>query len=180
MNNPVQVLFDEHEVIRTVIDAARKSRGSLTDDAQYEEQVRLMVDFFRRYGDQYHHHKEEEILFPAMCKKNELLEGGVIQEMLDNHNDFREMLASVIKYLDEKNYMRADQQLNYYCEALLDHIAVENDEVFQMAESLLSETEMEDMYYRFADCDRELGDESKKQLAESADMINKEIEKIGS
>lgn len=176
MNDPIKVLYDEHDIISTVIEAARNSSALLgQDEARYEQTVRRMIDFFRNYADKFHHHKEEEILFPEMCKRNEMLQSGVIQEMLEHHTEFREMIASIESFLDKKNYMRASQQLNIYCEALLDHIAVENDEVFQMAESLFTPNELDGMYFRFSDCDKDLGESKKQELAKMADEIMKEL-----
>lgn len=172
MSDPIQILYDEHDIIRAMIDVAKETSAYIgKDDARYDAAIRQILDFFRNYADKYHHHKEEEILFPELCKKNELLESGAIQEMLENHAEFREMLANIEHYLNEKNYMRANQQLMIYCEALLDHIAVENDEVFQMADSLFSKGELENIYYRFNDCDAELGEDKKKELARMADEV---------
>lgn len=172
MNDPIKVLFDEHDIITNVIDAAKGTSALIgTDDDRYEKIIRQLLDFFRNYADKFHHHKEEEILFPEMCKRNELLQSGVIQEMLENHAEFRDMLASIEKFLSEKNYRRVDQQLMIYCEALLDHIAVENDEVFQMAESLFGENELENIYFRFNDCDKEMGESKKDELVRMAGEI---------
>jgi len=176
MNDPIQILFDEHEIIRMVVDAAKNSSALAgKEDSRYEQVVKKLLMFFRNYADKYHHHKEEIILFPEMGKRNELLQGGVIQEMLDNHAEFREMLGSIETFISNKNYMRASQQMEIYCEALLDHIAVENDEVFHIAESLFQEKELDAMYFRFADCDKELGETDKMELAKMANEIHEEL-----
>jgi hemerythrin-like domain-containing protein len=115
----------------------------------YEDTVRQLISFFRSYADKYHHYKEEKILFPEMSKRNELLMDGAIKEMLENHEDFREMIRGIEQFLDEKNYSGARQQLEKYTEALLNHIAVENDEVFLMAESIFTEEELKKISHRF-------------------------------
>ena len=48
-----------------------------------------LITFFRNYADKFHHYKEEKLLFPLMCEKNDMLENSIIAEMLDNHQDFR-------------------------------------------------------------------------------------------
>jgi hemerythrin-like domain-containing protein len=163
MNNPIQTLLEEHGIIVSGTDLA-KDAGKLlarNETEKYEQLVRKLISFFRLYADQYHHYKEERILFPEMSDKNELLEGGVIHEMFQNHEDFREMVKCVEQFLDAKEYLKAQAQLNIYIEALLDHIAVENDEVFQMAESLFNPGELEKMYFRFEDCDVEINELNK-------------------
>ena len=175
MHDSIKLLFEEHSIIVNAIDVARQA-GSLIgkDDEQYERTVRKLIQFFRQYADGFHHHKEEEILFPEMAKKNELLGEGVIKEMFEHHEDFREMIKGIEKFLDAKEYSSAQLQLKLYTEALLDHIAVENDEVFQMAESIFDEKELDRINFRFQDCDNSLGIIKNQQLAESAEMLRKE------
>jgi hemerythrin-like domain-containing protein len=172
----MKVLFDEHETIVNAIDTAQQAKSLIgKDDTAYEKLIRQLIGFFRDYADQYHHFKEEEILFPEMAKRNELLADGVIMEMFENHADFREMIKNIEKSLNEKQYQQAQQQLEKYTEALLDHIAVENDEVFQSAESIFSDEELEKIYFRFEDRDRDLGNAKKEELKELADTLRKNL-----
>jgi hemerythrin-like domain-containing protein len=172
MKNPIKILFQEHEVILTAIEVAKQA-DKIHDksEAAYLSVVRYLINFFRSYVDKYHHYKEEKILFPEMNKKNELLEEGVIKEMLENHENFRNMINSIENFLNGKDYTRAQQQLNIYTEVLLDHIAVENDEVFQMAETLFDNDELEKLYFHFEDCDREFGGQKKKELINQLNEI---------
>ena len=176
MHDSIKILFEEHEIIVNAIDVVKQASVLIgKNDEQYEKIVRELIFFFRNYADKFHHHKEEEILFPEMQKKNELLADGMIKEMLENHEDFREMVSCIEKYLDEKNYLKAQQQLKSYTEALSDHIAVENDEVFQIAETILDANELQKIYFRFEDCDLESGKDKKQQLVESIENIRKEF-----
>lgn len=179
MNNAVRVLFDEHKIILSAIDIAKEA-GKLIEKNEiiYERLIRELINFFRVYADQYHHYKEEKILFPEMNKKNELLEDGVIKEMLENHEDFRNLIKSIENFIDNKNYRSAQKQLDMYTEALLDHIAVENDEVFQMAETLFDNNELDRIYFCFEDCDREIqklasGKVGKIELADQLNEMRK-------
>lgn len=165
MHNPVNELYKEHGIITAAVELAQKA-GELAETApnRYDETMRQLIAFFRQYADSYHHHKEEEILFPEIMRKNELLADGVVKEMLENHEDFRGMLASIEAFIEKKDYSHARQQMNLYAEALLDHIAVENDELFVTAESLFTEAELEQMYFRFADSDSEKGADLKLEF----------------
>lgn len=51
-----------------------------------------------------------------------------------------------------------------YMQSLKDHIAAENDELFPMADDLLSPDEIDKLYYRCIDKDEELGVERKKEF----------------
>ncbi len=165
MHSSVKILYDEHEVIVSVIELAKKA-GELwkINPEKFGKIIVELISFFRNYADKFHHYKEEEVLFPEMNKKNELLEDGVIKEMFDNHANFREMLTNIENFAKNKNYEAASRQLLEYSEALLDHIAVENDEVFLMAESLFTKDELKKINFRFADWDRDLGEEKKREF----------------
>lgn len=177
MSSSIKMLYDEHEVIVKAIDAAMQARTLIgKDNLTYASTVRQLITFFRNYADRYHHYKEEEILFPEMSKRNELLSNGVIQEMLENHEDFREMIQGIEKALDENNYAEAQLQLEKYSNALLDHIAVENDEVFQAAESLFTEDELEKIGFRFLDSDRGLGDDQKEELENLSHNLKRNLD----
>ena len=64
--------------------------------------------------------------------------------------------------------------LTGYINDLLDHIAVENDELFIMAESLFNEDELERMYFLFQDIDMELGQVRKQELVDSIKQMASE------
>ncbi|HRH65748.1 MAG TPA: hemerythrin domain-containing protein [Bacteroidia bacterium] len=167
MNDSLKTLYEEHAIIVNVIDAA-KNAGALIarDPDEYDAYIRKLIHFFRTYADQYHHFKEEEILFPEMAKRNELLGGSILQEMLENHEDFREMIKNIEVNLNKKDFRKAQQELIAYTESLLDHIAAENEEVFPMAETLFSDTELNNLHFRFEDTDRLLGEKQKTELAD--------------
>jgi hemerythrin-like domain-containing protein len=176
MNQFIKILYDEHSVIVNAIDIAKQLKSLIgRDEVLYEKMLRQLIRFFREYADKFHHHKEELILFPEMNRRNELLEEGIVKEMFSNHEDFRENIARIEKALDEKKYSSAQSELEKYSEALLDHIAVENEEVFQMAEQLMDDSELEKIGYRFMDCDQELGNQLKADLEEMTELLRKEM-----
>lgn len=160
----IALLDQEHQTIKDKLSEARTYMRAVSGGEKPLSDMLLFISFFRNYADGYHHHKEEEILFPEMCRRNELLEQGVIEEMLQNHADFRDMVSAIESAIQTGDIGATQKKLETYAEALLDHIAVEDDEVFQIAESLFSESEIENIYYRFLDCDRERGDEEKAAL----------------
>lgn len=174
MNKAADLLIHEHFVIQNVINNL--------DDIQilcerypeeYEKAVKELLIFFREYADKYHHSKEEIILFPKMSDANDMLGGNIISEMLENHEDFRGYIKNIEYLLSVKKYSEAKQVLSDYSEKLLDHIAVENDELFQMLETLFMDDEIEKIYFSFLDSDRELGDSRKKELEKSVLKIQK-------
>ena len=176
INQNLKLLYDEHTIIVNAIDVSKQCEQLIgVDDIAYEKIIHQLIAFFRNYADKYHHFKEEEILFPEMTKRNEFLSDGVIKEMFDNHDEFRKMIKCIESNLNSRNFVLVQKELKKYGEALLDHISVENDEVFQMAESILSESELEKIFHRFLDCDRELGEIQKNEFMDLIESIRKQL-----
>ena len=173
MYNSLSLLFEEHEYISDAIEVARNAESLLgINDQEYEETISELIRFFRNYGDLYHHHKEEQILFPEMAKKNELLSEGILKEMYDNHSYFRELLLEIEYHLEAIEYTEASVKIAVYTESLSDHIAVEKEELFQAASSLFTSDELENISYRFIDMDREVGELRKRDLTEALKLLN--------
>jgi len=177
MNNSLYILFEEHGIISEAIDVAKNAKSLIgVNNNEYESVISEVIRFFRIYADQYHHCKEEEILFPEMAKKNELLSDGILKEMLDNHSYFRELLVAIESDIESQCYFEASLKIDEYTEALLDHMAIENDELFQAAYSLFSEDELENLYYRFIDKDRELGEIKKSDFKDLIKQIDNQLQ----
>jgi len=157
MNKAIEILMQEHHHIKKAIAGTQALFLSIAQGKASLSDVKNRIDFFRNYADSYHHQKEEKVLFPEMIKRNEMLEFGVVHEMLENHADFRELLAEIEDSVNDGDAQGAQQKFEKYAEMLLEHIAVEDDEVFQIAETLMNEDELLTVLYLFEDCDRELG-----------------------
>ena len=165
MNNPVEILVKEHVVIVSAINLANQLQKIIVSEPKkFIDLAGKLIDFFRNYADKYHHYKEESFLFPRMCDENQLLEGGIIKEMLNNHEEFRNSLRNIEKALKIGELASVAENFSIYCNSLLDHIAVENEELFQIAETLLKESELENIYFLFLDIDLELGESRKKEF----------------
>lgn len=171
-NNPIQVLLDEHEIICKVESIIQSlNNGWETDVEKYKNKVNELLVFLKEYSDKFHHHKEEEVLFVALKNKPDFLLDDIISEMENHHEMFREYVRQIKELINEKAWVKVQKTLVEYANDLLDHIAVENDELFSIAESLFSEDELERMYFLFEDIDRELGMESKQELELSINLI---------
>ena len=151
----LQQLYDEHEIILQAIDRLR-SILEFPDLASQREELRALLTFFRDYADGYHHLKEEAVLFPALAEANPAME-MLTTSLSEHHTLFREALASAQAAMDDDAWELARQTLDKYASDLVDHISAENDELFVASDDILSSSEKDRMYYKFLDCDRELG-----------------------
>jgi len=159
MHKALEVLYHEHETIKSAIGYRKKINVlAKKNNPKFKIIVTELVGFFRKYADNFHHYKEEKILFPLLCEKNALLkDDSVVEEMLGNHDNFRDIVKSIESAAESGNYKESDELLNDYFDMLIDHISVEDDELFLMAENMLNESELEKLYNDFQKIDRKLG-----------------------
>lgn len=177
-NNPAQLLMNEHEVIKQVEKTVYLLDFLWEKDAEkYKSFIAKIIYFLKEYSDKYHHHKEEEILFPELCNHPDFLLQEIIDELLEHHEMFREYTREIEEAIADNQFENAHTILKKYLENLLDHIAIENDELFIMAENLFSPNELEKLFFRFKDIDMELGEAIKTDLEKIPADIEKSLEK---
>jgi hemerythrin-like domain-containing protein len=177
MHNPIQILLDEHEIISSAEGVIKKlDQYWERSEEGFTEYVSELLQFFRTYSDQYHHYKEEEVLFPLFKDSDEMVVHSMILEFKEHHEMFREHTQAIKAQLEKGQYSETYAILVTYINELLDHIAAENDEFFVITESLLSEAELETMYFKFRDIDVELGEGRKEELSEMLKTINLSID----
>ena len=104
-NNPIQTMLDEHEIICQVEDIIESLNKSWeVDSEKYEENVSILITFFKEYADGNHHRKEEEVLFPAICDHPDFILKELIDELEQHHEDFRDYTKMIEESLEEKDY----------------------------------------------------------------------------
>ena len=174
-NQPIQLLMDEHDVISHVEKLIHSLQKWLNKNQEiYESSIQSLLIFFKEYADGYHHYKEERILFPKLNNHPDFSQQELIAELEEHHELFRDHLSTIKDSLARRDFEKVQDTLVIYVDELLDHIAVENDELFVMAESILTENELEKVYFAFMDIDVELGQNKKEQLIK----LLKDIEQV--
>jgi hemerythrin-like domain-containing protein len=163
--SPIQVMYKEHEIITQAEYNIKALFHTWIDKPEeYVSEVKRLISFFKEYADKMHHMKEENVLFPALRDCDEFTLDELLSELEAHHERFREYTGKILQDLSAGDYAEAWTILKEYCNDLLDHIAVENDELFVLAEALLSAQELERIYFKFQDVDREMGLDRKKEL----------------
>lgn len=172
--NPIQVLINEHDVIVTAEEIIKILNNTWQqNEEKYTENVKKLIVFFRQYSDEFHHKKEEDILFKELMNNPDFLLKDIISELENHHEMFREAVIEIEEAINSKEFEKAQKNLESFINDLLDHIAVENDELFCMAESLYDEEDLKRIFFLFEDKERELGIERKAALEESLKTITK-------
>lgn len=175
-NNPAQFLMDEHDII-VQLERTINSMDQLwlKDPDKYKELVSKTLYFLRAYSDGFHHAKEEEILFPELIDHPDFLLNEIIDELIEHHEMFRDYTTEIEELNETNEFEKLQKVLKRYINDLLDHIAVENDELFSITENLFSDSQLENMYFRFKDIDLELGQDLKDELEKIPSEINKSL-----
>ncbi len=157
----MMMLYDEHEVILQRIQALQQLLETENLSVEKEELSRHL-NFFRNYGDKYHHQKEEDILFSLLQERYPGL--AAITEALEEHHEmFRDALKEAEAAINEGDWEGARKVLRHYLSDLTDHISAEDDELFIAVDEVLSDAEKERLYFSFLDKDMELGEDVKRQ-----------------
>src|SRR4030067_3368172 len=114
--------------------------------------LKKALDFIRNFADNYHHGKEEDILFKIMGEKGFAIEGGPITVMLDEHNTGRgytlALSEGIEKYASGDNNAGKDiaENARNYTRLLATHIMKEDNILYNMADKILPEIQQEELF----------------------------------
>lgn len=157
--DPFQMLVGEHDVIKKgldVLEALSKSERNKVS----QRDIQNLLEFFSGFADKCHHAKEEDLLFPLAEKRGIPGEGGPIGVMLFEHDELRKMRKSMLdasKDLD-KNFGKFRKNANDFVTTLRQHIDKEDNCLYPMTDSALSERD-------------------KKRLVEDFEKVEEKMEK---
>ncbi|DAC51772.1 MAG TPA: hypothetical protein D7H97_01285 [Candidatus Poseidoniales archaeon] len=141
MHGTTQRLMAEHEEINSVLNtlfrAIRLERSGTFLGARF---WRDAIDFIRGFSDEFHHAKEENILFPVYCENGMQDDYGPVAVMLKDHENFRSFLKIIEESLSqgEEDNIKRWQATGNFIEGLRFHIHKENNILYPMGEEILS------------------------------------------
>lgn len=155
--NAIDQMRDEHcgikEMLRILgMFCERLENG---EDADLDDGA-AMIEFLRLYADKFHHEKEERLIFPLLERLGVPRSGGPIEILLEDHEQGRAHLRGMAEALEclragdgEAVRSFADHARDYI-RLLTEHIEVEDEAIFDMAEMRLSAAQMEQLAAEFA------------------------------
>ncbi len=157
-----EVLKREHRVIERMLNILKVISHRLeTGEDVNIETLRGALDFVRMFADRCHHGKEEDILFRTLEGRGVLREGGPIGMMLIEHDEGRKYVRGMAEALEryEKGDSGASRvfatNTQSYVELLTQHMFMEDNILYTMAESVLGESEKEKLLERFRVAEKE-------------------------
>ena len=138
-----QLLREEHELIlrglRVLMALADRAARGVEVPAKAVSEA---LEFFTQFADTHHHHKEEQILFPALEEAGLPSEGGPVGVMLHEHVLGRELIAALRAAApqadgDAAGRTRFADTARAYTALLSGHIDKENHVLFRMADQAI-------------------------------------------
>ena len=136
-------LQKDHKLIEKVLLALDATIKLLKNGKQIPKQILLpTIDFTQNFTDICHHGKEEEALFPALEKTGMPSHMGPIRMMIVEHRRTKAIAEQI--ELASKKYLETDDSvdliltLEAYVQHVTEHLWKENNRLFKMAESRLT------------------------------------------
>lgn len=151
-----EVLKNEHRAIEEMLNVVEAAANRLAAGQDVPRDLfSQAADFFRNFTDACHHAKEEGLLFPLMESHGMPRDGGPIAVMLMEHEEGRGYVRGMARAAEQ--YAGGDaaavqalvKNVRHYVGLLRQHIMKEDSVLYNMADSLLSSVEQDDLVEQF-------------------------------
>ncbi|MCP4754052.1 MAG: hypothetical protein GY866_24470 [Proteobacteria bacterium] len=178
----IDTLKEEHRLVRKYIDNLAIALDFVQEDLKVPKEVfEKTLEFSKTFLDQYHHFKEEYVLFLKLAEKK----GGAIDPQIvtlrDQHERSRNFVKTIKASLDgyeageEAARATLAEHLGYYVLLQKQHLNRENHVFYPMARKAFSDEEMEEFQEEFKKQEDKLGadtfDKSKQLVEGIADLL---------
>lgn len=179
---PTDILEEEHHVIQKVV----AGMIALLERLENGEDVKVktindIVEFMRTFGDQCHHGKEENHLFPFSAERGVPTTGCPIAILTHEHERGR----SLVKQLSETGtaYMNGDEaskedfikSLKGLIELYPNHIWKEDYLLFPMTNKVLNDKDQKELADKFEAVEKKVGLDVRNRFEKMADELMSEI-----
>ncbi len=163
----IETLHREHDLILEFL--TQLSAGVdriVSDQGPPKEFLEKALDFCRVFADQYHHYKEEYVMFGLLAQKHDGTLDGEIARHRDQHEECRNLIQKTGQALE--GYSREldtasrtiHRSMSDYISTLRRHIRSENEILFPMVEEALSQEEAEALLREFAAYEAKTGNDT--------------------
>jgi hemerythrin-like domain-containing protein len=164
MSQPFHILKHEHRIIERVLRSleglcARLNGGTQVPASALQE----IADFITTFADQYHHGKEEQLLFPALERRGITREGGPLGVMEYEHDLERKLIAELRDSIE--SYQEGNSPATHrfveaghaFLNLLAGHIEKEDSILFRIGDEVLDDQEKVKLAEQFKQLDAVLG-----------------------
>jgi len=151
MSNAITDLMNDHEAILSAIQILDRMIATLDKTSSVDgKDIHDFIGFLKEFADKCHHGKEEGHLFPAMVRAGIPEQGGPIGVMLAEHARGRQFIREMEDAISNNvDYVKFRAAASGYATLLRTHIHKENGILFPMAERVLTEKQLGELYNGF-------------------------------
>ena len=149
---PIGVLMKEHRVIEKSLNLMTAEKSRIDEGKMDLGVVQALVEFITVFADESHHGKEEGMLFPALKGKSRTYEfDEITTTLMREHAAIRNHLRTIENALqwfkegDKASAETISRELGEIVALYVKHVAKEDKPFFQVAMTVLSEEERDDM-----------------------------------
>ncbi len=164
MIGPLEDLKHEHRLIERVLGALERATRALErGDEVSPETLAQALAFVRGFADGCHHAKEEQGLFPVLARKGPMLEAGPVKVLSADHEAGRKLMRDLEQAIEAMRQSRpegrteAHKAIALYTNMLRRHIAKEEEILFRLAETLISDDEAKVLEEHFEKVEQQTG-----------------------
>jgi hemerythrin-like domain-containing protein len=155
--HPVDTLMEEHQVILAVVDAMDQRADQLDAGDPLDAGFWLLAaEFLENFLDRCHHSKEEDVLFPVLKRCGIPEEGGPLAIMKHEHVEGRALKDRLRDGAEQGNRDEVSRAVRALCYLLHEHIAKEENVLFQMARQMLDHHHVEEVLQGFARVEKDI------------------------
>jgi len=181
-----EILTREHALIQQALKSLSRAQKKIEENQQLPKDFfEKALVFLREFADQFHHFKEEYLMFGLLALKKDGAFDGPIGSLRFQHERCRSCLDEISNSLD--GYADRDdiattrllENLAAYISLLRRHIYEEDHIFFKMAEEELSKEEEDILSVQFKKEDQKMGaqtfyEQNRKLLDEMEALLNGE------
>ncbi|MEI6667653.1 MAG: hemerythrin domain-containing protein [Acidobacteriota bacterium] len=150
------VLVAEHSGFKTMLSVLEAIARRMSLRAEVPPAMVVdVIDFFGTFTDR-HHAREERALFPVLARHGVGRDQTVVQALLAQHDAGRVYCGKLredrlrLQAGDEAAVEDFASHAFAYCELIREHIRIEDDYFYKLADQLLSEAEHQDVISEFS------------------------------
>ena len=153
-------LMKEHQLILKYIDLMeRYAEFDLKEDLIapiFFENANCFIQFIHEFADQFHHAKEEDILFRYLEIPGVLTHCNPVPQMLFEHSKAREFVRNMENAIQTKEINELTVNAGEYARLLKEHIYKEDNILYPMAERGLSDEAKSSLLKEYTETDNRI------------------------
>jgi len=161
----IEILVKEHNLIRQYLDVLSQGKEKLEKGEQPQVVFfKHAIEFSKQYADQFHHFKEEYLMFGLLAQKEQGALDGQIGELRYQHERCRHCIGEINKSIQDDfdiDEMKTSHLLEYlsgYISLLNRHIFREDHVFFPMVKKNLSKDDDEYLMNQFINQEKNMGE----------------------